>query len=223
MENSQHEKPPTDTMKKKTRQRLRNLVLTIAALLVLAGAGIYAYQEYGDHNLFLNFDVVDEGKIYRSGQPRIGDIKYIHEEYNLGTIFVLYGSEDGEVKKYAREHGIKVVGISIPPGGVPTEKQLNLWYKLAANRKIKRSQFSDILTEWPDDDILKIRFPLPVLIHCKAGSDRAGVMVALYRIQFEGWLKEDAKREMIWHFHNPILNPRPFDLIDEFEVRDPGR
>jgi protein tyrosine/serine phosphatase len=36
----------------------------------------------------------------------------------------------------------------------------------------------------------------PVLVHCHRGSDRAGMMVAVYRIAVQGWSKEAAIREM---------------------------
>ena len=38
---------------------------------------------------------------------------------------------------------------------------------------------------------------LPVLVHCRHGSDRTGTMVAVYRIVVEGWTKAEAKDEMI--------------------------
>jgi tyrosine-protein phosphatase SIW14 len=37
---------------------------------------------------------------------------------------------------------------------------------------------------------------LPVFIHCRQGSDRTGLMVAAYRIVFQGWSKEHAIQEM---------------------------
>jgi tyrosine-protein phosphatase SIW14 len=37
---------------------------------------------------------------------------------------------------------------------------------------------------------------LPVFIHCRQGSDRTGLMVAAYRIVFQGWSKEQAIQEM---------------------------
>lgn len=36
----------------------------------------------------------------------------------------------------------------------------------------------------------------PVLMHCKHGSDRTGLMVAMYRVVIQGWSKEDALNEM---------------------------
>lgn len=36
----------------------------------------------------------------------------------------------------------------------------------------------------------------PVLMHCKHGSDRTGLMSAMYRVVVQGWSKEDALKEM---------------------------
>jgi protein tyrosine/serine phosphatase len=36
----------------------------------------------------------------------------------------------------------------------------------------------------------------PVLMHCKHGSDRTGLMAAMYRVVVQGWSKEDALEEM---------------------------
>jgi tyrosine-protein phosphatase SIW14 len=38
--------------------------------------------------------------------------------------------------------------------------------------------------------------PKPVLIHCLHGSDRTGVVAAMYRVLYQGWTKEDALTEM---------------------------
>jgi protein tyrosine/serine phosphatase len=45
----------------------------------------------------------------------------------------------------------------------------------------------------------------PVLVHCAQGSDRTGMMVAIYRIVVQGWSKEDALKEMVdggYGFHS---------------------
>lgn len=36
----------------------------------------------------------------------------------------------------------------------------------------------------------------PVLMHCKHGSDRTGLMAAMYRVVQQGWTKEEALNEM---------------------------
>ena len=36
----------------------------------------------------------------------------------------------------------------------------------------------------------------PVLVHCQCGADRAGTMIAVYRIAVQGWSQAEAIREM---------------------------
>ncbi len=40
--------------------------------------------------------------------------------------------------------------------------------------------------------------PGPILVHCRHGADRTGLVVAMYRIIFEGWSREEARREMLY-------------------------
>ena len=41
------------------------------------------------------------------------------------------------------------------------------------------------------------RSPAPVLIHCKRGADRTGTIVAVYRMQHQGWTSEAAFAEAL--------------------------
>jgi hypothetical protein len=54
-----------------------------------------------------------------------------------------------------------------------------------------------------DEDVIKfLRIATtptlqPVLVHCQHGSDRTGTMVAIYRIAYQGWSKQQATDEMV--------------------------
>lgn len=51
--------------------------------------------------------------------------------------------------------------------------------------------------------------PKPLLVHCKHGSDRTGVVIAMYRIIFENWTKEKATDELVngsYGFHHIFVN-----------------
>jgi protein tyrosine/serine phosphatase len=54
-----------------------------------------------------------------------------------------------------------------------------------------------------DEDVIKVMRILshkengPFLIHCQHGSDRTGVMCAMYRILYQEWTKEEAIDEMV--------------------------
>jgi tyrosine-protein phosphatase SIW14 len=52
------------------------------------------------------------------------------------------------------------------------------------------------------DDFLKImddESSYPVLLHCKAGLHRTGVLSAIYRMEYDGWSRNDALRELKSH------------------------
>ncbi len=47
--------------------------------------------------------------------------------------------------------------------------------------------------------------PKPLLLHCYHGADRTGLTIAMYRMIFQGWSKEDAKEELVnggYGFHS---------------------
>lgn len=45
-------------------------------------------------------------------------------------------------------------------------------------------------------DILTDKNNYPIYVHCQHGSDRTGVVIAMYRIIVQGWIKDDALAEM---------------------------
>jgi tyrosine-protein phosphatase SIW14 len=65
-----------------------------------------------------------------------------------------------------------------------------------------------------DDQIIKalkdlMDAPKPILVHCARGSDRTGVVIAMYRIIFQNWTKEEAIKEMRdggYGFHTGYTN-----------------
>lgn len=51
--------------------------------------------------------------------------------------------------------------------------------------------------------------PKPIAVHCLHGSDRTGVIIAMYRIIFQNWTKEKALNELInggYGFHEIHFN-----------------
>ncbi|MDO9347046.1 MAG: tyrosine-protein phosphatase [Pseudomonas sp.] len=76
----------------------------------------------------------------------------------------------------------------------------NEWLKSPGIRQIQLSYRTDHVD---DSDLLAALRTIrgaeadgPVLMHCKHGSDRTGLMAAMYRVVIQGWSKEDALNEM---------------------------
>lgn len=63
----------------------------------------------------------------------------------------------------------------------------------------------------------------PVLVHCQHGSDRTGIMIAIYRVAVDGWSKEQAKHEMTgggFGFHPMWQNlTRYLDKLDVLAIK----
>ncbi len=66
--------------------------------------------------------------------------------------------------------------------------------------------------------------PKQILIHCKHGADRTGLIVALYRIVFEGWDKISAIEELKnggYGFHSIFINiPEYIEDIDIEQLKN---
>lgn len=63
--------------------------------------------------------------------------------------------------------------------------------------------------------------PKPILIHCKHGADRTGIVIAFYRIVFQNWTKYDAIQEMTrggFGFHKKYSNL--IHLINQCKVEN---
>lgn len=60
----------------------------------------------------------------------------------------------------------------------------------------------------------------PVLVHCWHGSDRAGAVVAAYRIVFQDWSKEDAIDEFKngGYGYHKFFYPNLVDVLERLDV-----
>jgi hypothetical protein len=56
----------------------------------------------------------------------------------------------------------------------------------------------------------------PVYIHCEHGEDRTGLIVALYRVFYEGWTAEDAHDEMMAMGHGHLGNQILTGAMDRY-------
>jgi protein-tyrosine phosphatase len=63
----------------------------------------------------------------------------------------------------------------------------------------------------------------PVLIHCKAGLHRTGVLAAVYRMEYQGWSREDAYRELRAHgFGEWVCGPSNDYILQYVLTYQPG-
>jgi len=160
---------------KKNKKIIVFSLLTLVVILV----GKYVY----DMNINHNFETITEGKVYKSGVIPPDEIENYVKKYHIKSIVDLRfpGTSDlvnnPEVPKELtaeQEAVAKIKGVNYFNNGsdqVPKQENLDRFFKIMDNKA-----------------------NYPVLIHCYHGVGRAEMYSALYRIEYEGWSNEDARK-----------------------------
>ncbi len=144
----------------------------------LAIACILGYRAARKYFFADNFGVVEDGKIYRSGQLYPRRLEKIIAKHGIRTILhghvpELSEQDANRFTSVIAEHGVKLVQILMPGDG-----------------RGNFEQYDEALA------ILRDRDNLPALVCCARGTHRTGAMVAAYRVLEQGWDGEDALKEM---------------------------
>ncbi|HEY1717749.1 MAG TPA: tyrosine-protein phosphatase, partial [Verrucomicrobiae bacterium] len=110
------------------------------------------------------------------------------------------------LSRVIQEYGIKSIinlrGTTDAPalyqGEMETAKRLGVQhydFSLSATNEIAVPQMDDVIRTLREA-------PKPVLIHCQAGSDRTGLVSALYCLTLKGETPAQADRELsVWYGH----------------------
>jgi protein tyrosine phosphatase (PTP) superfamily phosphohydrolase (DUF442 family) len=162
----------------------------LSAASLGAYCGVIIYQG--------NFDAVEAGVIYRSAQPNREDLIAAARQHGIKSVLNLRGRNVGS-PWYDEE--------------VAASRELNLAhydYPISAHRFVTMREIGEIL------DIIR-QAPKPLLIHCKSGADRAGLVSALYRFALAGATAEEADRHLsLAYGHFPYLTSRSGAMDDSF-------
>lgn len=134
--------------------------------------------------------------VFRSEQPSAKQMQYL-DKLGFKTVINLrlWHNDQDEIK----DTGISEVWIKLRAGNIIDEKVIEI---LQAIRKS----------------------PKPILIHCWHGSDRTGVIIAMYRLVFQNWTKEQAINELMQpefgHHYNVYPNiVRYIENVDIEKIR----
>ncbi len=113
-------------------------------------------------------------QLYRGGKPNIQGWEKLKF---LGIKTVINLEETNKINSQEltlETTGIKVVRLPLNLYTVPSDEQIFLFLKIVLSAKNQ-----------------------PVFIHCNNGRDRTGVMIALYRVVFNGWTIKNAYDEAV--------------------------
>lgn len=174
------------------------LLLLLLSALPLAGCGV---TEVVDRD--------EEGQpiLIRSPQPDEDDLCELHQEHGIKTVLNLRGGSNPDRSWYQEERrGVEAIGaewvhLGISGSRPPLPEELEAFFSLVEDRE-----------RWP------------ILLHCQGGIHRTGALVALYRMQYEGWPNERAVAEMEDRYFNWTTRDR--SALKEWLLRyqrDPKR
>lgn len=155
--------------------------ILVAVAIILVAAGVYKiYDVYFNYR----FQEITEGKVYKSGVIPPEKIAGYVEKHGIKTIIDLRGpvtkdtiNNPEQPKEIVAERNAannipNLNYVNIPSQQVPSEETLKKFFAVMDNQE-----------------------NYPVLIHCYHGIGRAQMYSALYRIEYEGWAPDDARRK----------------------------
>jgi protein tyrosine phosphatase (PTP) superfamily phosphohydrolase (DUF442 family) len=159
------------------RHRVRE-ALPPSVRRVAGGPASYLDMLFVDHGIFRmvypNSHRMSD-KAWRSAQPAPHHIRRFAKA-GIRTIVNLRGERDcGSYwleRRACERHGIQLVNYQVRSRAAPTREELK-----GAKRLFDEVEY-------------------PMLMHCKSGADRAGLMSVLYRYLHEGVPLEEAKKEL---------------------------
>jgi protein tyrosine/serine phosphatase len=164
-------------------------ILVAAILVIVAVVPFVNYRYVYTHSKRLR--EVAPGKVYRSGQMTAPGFAKAVAELNIRTVVNLQDDfPDPDIRQgYFTAQTIKESALCEQLGVRYVALSPDLVGRNRSNEKRPRAigAFLDLMDD-PDT--------YPVLLHCKAGLHRTGVMVAIYRMEYEGWSKSEAIREL---------------------------
>lgn len=180
---------------------LAYLVRVLAAVVLAVAATAGSYAGYCGIMIYEgNFHTVQPGVLYRSAQLSRSELERFARRYGIKSVLNLRGAHAGEAwydDEIAAVHDLGIVHYDYP---------------ISAKRFVTRRQIAQILA-------IVRRAPKPLLIHCRSGADRSGLVAALYDYAIRGQSAADADGQLaLVYGHFPYLTSRSGAMDDSFRA-----
>ncbi len=171
----------------------RRWLLGFIALTFIAIGGYFVYfQAFG------NFHVVTPGELYRSAQLSETQFEYYIKKYHIRSVLNLRGAHPHSVW-YKEE--------------IDVCRELHVRhydFGISAIHRVSIGQMQEII------DLLR-KAPKPILIHCRGGSDRSGLVAALWEFAVMHKPPSVAVKQLsIWYGHFPYFGNETVAMDQSF-------
>ncbi len=147
-------------------------------LVVVVGVGKYVY----DMNINHNFETITEGKVYKSGAIPPDEIADYINKYHIKSVIDLRFPGTGDLVNNPE------IPAELTAEKVAVEKIPGVNYFNDGSDQVPKQENLDMFFNIMDD-----KANYPVLIHCYHGVGRAEMYSAIYRIEYEGMDRDEAR------------------------------
>ena len=149
-----------------SRFKQKRYLFLFLTLLLIAGS-VWLWEEVlEDRVIPKRFGVVEPGQIYRSGRLHRSLVEKTLRKYNIAKIVDLTGGVPKDQDQQAKVLATQVLGI----------ERVELFLKGNGTGDIRR--YAEAIAFIHD----AVRQNKPVLVHCSAGAQRTGGVIAAYRM-----------------------------------------
>ncbi|RPI89378.1 MAG: hypothetical protein EHM42_03095 [Planctomycetaceae bacterium] len=190
---------PTGTSRTK---RIAWTVASLIALIVLA-FNVEAIARLRHQVFPKRFGIVEPGKIYRSGQLSARLVRHVLEENHIAVVVDLTADappDPSECRDEAAEKSaLADLGIERRQHILLSDGTGDVTVYAAAVKSVVEAE----------------RAGSPVLIHCAAGTQRTGGVVALYRLLVQGRPSAEVYREMQAYKYSARYSPRLLEYLND--------
>lgn len=188
-----------------------------AAILVMLTAAPFLYFRWC-YTYGKRLREVEAGKVYRSGQMTADGFAEAIARYQIKTIVNLqddYPDPDIDANYLGTSH-LRESDLC---------RRLGVRYVFIAPDLVSRRQ--DVEPAAIDQFLRVMDDPTayPVLLHCRAGLHRTGIMTAVYRMEYQGWGWREAWRDLkangFGEFACTSANDYVLDYLIRYRPRQP--
>ncbi len=167
------------------------LVLFVGFSLIIYRTSVFRISQ--------NFAVVEDGRLFRSAQLKTNELEEIIKMHGIKTVISLRGWPgktayyDAEAETLARLN-TQFLALDLDDKFYPPEKELK-----------------KLFTAFENGDY-------PMLIHCRVGADRTGMVAALYQqVYMKKTVTESLQQLTFKYWHVPLFKPAMSAFVKKFK------